>query len=74
MQMALKVKLERKTHCRFILMKNLIILRHSDTKYNSCYVFKAMNPFFSLRSLSADIEQSVGGKMRKHNKDNSATH
>lgn len=40
-------------------MKNLIIFRHCDAENNGCYIFEAMDPFLSLRSLSADIEKSV---------------
>lgn len=42
-------------------MKNLIILRHGDAENYGCYIFKAVDPFLSLGSLSADIEQSDVG-------------
>jgi hypothetical protein len=47
------------SHCTyrgFVFVQNLIILRHCNTENNGGYVFEAMNPLLSLRSLAADIK------------------
>lgn len=43
----------------FVFMKNLVIFRHGHAKNYRRNVFEAMNPFFSLRSLTTDVKQSI---------------
>lgn len=43
----------------FVFVKDLIVLGHGHAKYDRRHVFEAMDPFFSFRSLTADVKQSI---------------
>lgn len=47
------------SHRSFVLMQDLIVLRHGHAENNRCHILKAMYPFLTLRSLAAHIKQSV---------------
>jgi hypothetical protein len=50
---------KRRTYRGLVFVQDLIILRHGDTENDRRYIFEAVDPFLSFRSLTAHIKQSV---------------
>ena len=46
------------SHCRLILMKNLVIFRHGHAEDDGSHILKTMNPLLSLRPLATNVKQS----------------
>ena len=58
------------SHCRLILMKNLVIFRHRHAEDDGSHILKTMNPLLSLRPLATNVKQSefVGEVLEERNK------
>ena len=45
------------THRCFVLVQNLIVFAHRDAEDDRRHILEAMNPLFTLRPLTAHVEQ-----------------
>ena len=46
------------SHCRLILMENLVIFWHGHAEDDGSHILKTMNPLLSLRPLATNVKQS----------------
>ena len=47
------------TYGSFVLVKNLVVFGHGHAENDGRHIFKAMNPFLTLGTLTSHIKQSV---------------
>jgi len=64
-------RLHSRTHRRFVFVQNLIVLAHRYTENDGRDVFETMNPLFTLRPLTSDVEQP---EIRNSNTKSSRVH